>query len=106
MERQYRYFERIIAYMEGNYMKDLSLEQLCAEVSLSTTYVNHILKSCTHRTFIHVLNEIRIKKACEYLEDDRLKVREIAEKTGFRSSKYFIKIFKDMQGVTPGQYKR
>ncbi|KRE64745.1 helix-turn-helix domain-containing protein [Paenibacillus sp. Soil750] len=106
MERQYRYFHRIIAYMEGNYMKDLSLEQLCEEVSLSTTYVNHILKSCTDRTFIHLLNEMRIKKACEYLEEDRLKVREIAEKTGFQSSKYFIKIFKDMQGVTPGQYKR
>lgn len=87
-------------------MKDLSLAQLCEEVALSSTSVNGILKTYTDRTFIHLLQETRIRRACEYLEEDRLKIKEIAEKTGFRSSKYFIKIFKEMQGVTPGQFRR
>jgi two-component system response regulator YesN len=104
--KKMKYYHRIMAFIGQNYMRELSLELLSEEISLSRTYINHILKSYTDRTFIKLLNEIRIQRACEYLEEGELKIKDVAAKIGFSSSKYFIQIFKEMQGVTPGQYKR
>ncbi len=106
MDRDQHYFRRIMHVLEVNYTADLSLEQLCLEMSLSATSINRILKSRTGLTFTLALREIRIRKACAYLRQTPLTVQEIAEMTGFRNARYFIHIFKERMEVTPGQYRR
>jgi two-component system, response regulator YesN len=100
-----RYFRKIESYVNENYMREITLELASEEINLSPTYINQILRNNTNRTFIQVLNETRVERASELLKDDDIKVKDIAEMVGFSSSKYFIKIFKEIKGVTPGQYK-
>lgn len=100
-----RYFQNIVEYIENNYMKDMSLETLSEGIHISPSYINQILKKYLNKTFIQVLNEVRVNKASEYLLRGDMKIREVAEKVGFSSSAYFIKIFKEIKGVTPGQLR-
>ena len=102
-----KHIKKIQDYIAQNYMNQFALEDICSSVDLSPTYVWQILKHKTHKSFIQYLNEYRIEKACELLgyHGDEAKIKDIASKVGFSSSKYFIQVFKELKGVTPGEYR-
>jgi two-component system response regulator YesN len=52
------------------------------------------------------LKNLRIGKATELLETTELKVLEISEKVGFDNAKHFNRVFKNMLGVTPMEYRQ
>lgn len=52
------------------------------------------------------LNSIRIKKAAELLKNPDLSITEIAYFVGFGSVEHFIRIFKEVYGVSPKEYRR
>ena len=102
-----RHFMRLDLYLRDNYaLKDLTLELTAETMRLSPTYINQILKQHTGKTFVQLLHDIRIQKACELIKDERIKVKEIADRVGFSSSKYFIKVYREMMGVTPGRHRQ
>lgn len=47
---------------------------------------------------------MRMKFACELMKETALSVADIAEQTGFQTPGYFIKVFKNHFGETPGHY--
>ena len=55
--------------------------------------------------FADVLNQVRVERACCYLEQHQLKNYEVAYKVGFNDEKYFSKVFKKMKGMTPKEYR-
>ena len=95
----------IMAYLQENYMRNLSLDDLCADLDISKSYVNQILHRCAHTTFIRALSEIRIESACKLLLDTPVPIAAISEQVGFTSPSYFISTFKKIKGMTPGQYR-
>ncbi|RED52748.1 AraC family transcriptional regulator [Cohnella lupini] len=102
--RMSKYYHRIASYIKDSFMKEITLESVSEQVNLSPTYINQILKARTGNTFVQILNTTRIEKACSMMQEEDHKIKDIAECVGFSSSKYFIKIFKEIKGVTPGKY--
>jgi len=101
-----QHYSRLAAVLEKSYAnRDLTLELLAEVVHLSPTYINQILRKSTGKTFVQLLHERRVRAACEHLKHNTLSVREVAEKVGFSSSKHFIRVFKELTGVTPGRYR-
>jgi AraC-like DNA-binding protein len=47
----------------------------------------------------------RLQESAQLLTESRLTIKEIADKTGYRSANSFIKAFRKTFGVTPGQYR-
>jgi len=47
---------------------------------------------------------MRMKRACELMKETTLSVADIAEQNGFQTPGYFIKVFKNHFGETPGHY--
>lgn len=95
-----------IQYMEENYAKPLSLAILANVVSLNYTYFSSIFKSQTGVNAIAYLQSLRIQKAKALLLSTNDRVGEIAHKTGFPDERYFVKLFKRSEGITPGEYRR
>ena len=52
------------------------------------------------------LNNLRIQKAKQLFDEQDYMIYEVAGKVGFASSQYFSKIFKQITGVTPNEYRR
>ena len=98
-------FQRVIAYVDQNYMYKLSLDEIARHVYLNRTYVSQLFTKQLGVSFSSYLESIRIQKACELLQETDLSVAEIAAATGYTSSSYFSKVFKKQTGLSPQHYR-
>lgn len=73
-------------------------------MGISTSYLSAMFTQYLHCGFVDYLNQVRIDRACCYLDQNRYKNYDIALKVGFRDEKYFAKVFKKVKGVTPKEY--
>lgn len=106
-EQKYSLVSKIMAYLEENFRQDLYLDMLSEYFELSKDYLCTVFKQKTNYTIIQFLNIVRISWARIYLEQYPEKnVEEIGWMCGFRSPSYFGKIFKQIVGTTPANYRK
>lgn len=92
-------------YIRNHIGDELSLNAVAEKVSLNPSYLSKIFKDETGINFVDYINKQRIEAAKEMiLHTDKI-IDEIARDVGFNSSTYFIKKFKEINGVTPRNYK-
>ena len=92
-------------YKQENYAKDLSLTEVAEHLRISTGYLSTLMNQNIGCGFVDFLNQVRVDRACCYLEQHQLKNYEVAYKVGFNDEKYFSKVFKKMKGMTPKEYR-
>ena len=101
-----RLVQQIIAYLEENYAKPVSLDDIARYVKLSKEYMCTLFKQCMQQSIMHYLQSVRISRARIFLlQYPEKKVLDIAKMCGFESPSYFGKIFKKEIGVTPENYR-
>ncbi|MCR4888606.1 MAG: substrate-binding domain-containing protein [Ruminococcus sp.] len=71
----------------------------------STGYLRSVFKQCFDISFHKDCIVARIAKAKYYLSTTTLNVVEISEKCGYLDSKYFLRQFSSVVGMTPIQYR-
>jgi len=98
--------KQIILYVEENYMKKITLEEISQNVGFSKEHFCRFFKKNFKISFFTYLNQERIKKAEYLLLHSDMKVIEIAMKIGFDDANYFATVFKKFTHVTPSEYKR
>ena len=91
-----------IRIIDERYMEpELSLVSVSADIGISPNYLSALLKKQTGTTFKELLTKRRIETAQKMLIDTEMKVREIAEKCGYRDQHYFSYCFKKYTGISP-----
>ncbi|MFT4145993.1 MAG: response regulator [Mobilitalea sp.] len=94
------------SFIENNYYRaDLSLNDAAEYVKISPQHLSRIFKKEMDITFIDFLTNIRIERAAQLLEDDSIKMYEVAETVGYSSQHYFSSVFKKARGVSPVEYR-
>lgn len=97
--------EKIIKYLEENYHIDISLENLADYLGHSFRYTSVLFKKVMDDNFKNYLNIYRVERAKELMEENnKIKIKDLAEKVGYNSSNTFIRIFKKYEGISPGKY--
>lgn len=66
----------------------------------------HEFKKELGTTFNECLTKYRILQAKELLSSDSLRINEVARAVGFSDARYFGTVFKEITGVSPGEYAR
>lgn len=97
--------EEVIAYINGNYSKDISLKVIASEFYVNPSYLGQTFKKETGKLFSTYLNELRIEKAKELMANTKMKASHIATEVGYRDANYFYKVFKKYTGVYPSEYQ-
>lgn len=97
--------DKALDYINKNYYKDLNLAIVSNEVSLNYSYFSQLFKEYTGENFVNYLKKIRINKAKELLRESNYKIYEVAQKVGYEDSKQFTKIFRNITGVSPVEYR-
>lgn len=95
-----------LAYIEKNYQKDISRNDVSDYVFLSASYFSRCFKQRTNMKFIDYLTKVRIEKACELLLDPANKINDVCYAVGYNSPSYFTRVFKYFIGTTPNDYIR
>lgn len=94
-----------IQFIDKNYKKDISLEEIAREIHHNPSYLSHVFKKEVGVTFLQYLNNLRIKKACNLLSRSNMTTEEISYEVGYNSSSYFHKIFRTYMNMTPKQWR-
>nr|MCR4904251.1 helix-turn-helix domain-containing protein [Butyrivibrio sp.] len=98
--------EDVISYIDRNYSEALTLEEVAPLFGYNSVYFGKLFSKATNSTFNCYLNDRRIEEAKKLLEDNELKIYEIAAKTGYNDVDYFSKKFKQKEGMSPADYRR
>ncbi|MBD5540202.1 MAG: response regulator [Lachnospiraceae bacterium] len=93
------------AYINANFHKEISLDDVSREVDISPYYFSKIFKEETGKNFIEYVTEIRMEKAKELLQSSSLSMKEICGEVGYADPNYFSRTFKKNVGLTPTEYK-
>ena len=84
---------------------EYGVEQLAKDLCMERTGLYKKLTALTNTTPVAFIRGIRLHRAAALLQEGKLSVNEIAERTGFSSPSYFTKCFKKEFGVLPSEYR-
>lgn len=106
LESQYMSIaNRLVRLIHENFNRDISLDSLAAELNFHPVYLSRVFKREMGVNFSEYLTEYRMKKAKEWLEQTNMKVSEIAKQLNYTNPTAFIRTFRKVYGMTPGQYR-
>lgn len=92
--------------IETQYNKaDLSIQDIASQLNVNRTYLTRIFKEYTSMSPKQYLQEIRMKRASQLLENTKESVKVIAYSVGFKDPLYFSKAFKEFYDKSPSDYR-
>ena len=92
-------------YINENYDKKISIEDLADACGLSYSYFSNCFKRTFGDTPKGYITNLRLNKAKYYLTETALPIKEIASKCGFAHFTTFTSAFKKYIGVSPREYR-
>lgn len=96
---------KALEYIDEHYATQIRLIDVADELKVSREHLSRIIKEHTNENFIDYLIRTRINSAKNYLATSTLRVYEIAHVVGFTEPSYFTRKFKEINGITPKEYR-
>ena len=95
----------ILTYINSNYNKQITLEELANKSGYSKSRFSHIFSEVTGTTPIKYQNDLRLKISCEMLLSTKASITDIAYGCGFNDPLYYSRIFKKKYNLSPTEYR-
>ena len=96
----------VIQFTLNQYHRSVGLEEVSAIANMSPSAFCRFFKQRTRKTYINFLTEVRISKACNYLQEKDATVLQTSYRVGFNNLSHFNRKFKKITGYTPTSYQR
>ncbi|MFZ2539725.1 MAG: AraC family transcriptional regulator [Oscillospiraceae bacterium] len=97
--------DQIKTYIDKNYYKKLTVNEICENTWLNPEYASKIFKKETGVKLVEFLNKFRIEKAKKLMLDSDLSIADIADMVGFSNENYFCTVTKKLEGQTPAKLR-
>lgn len=98
--------QTMMSFIQQNYHQKISLDDIAASAAVSRRECIRCFKSYIHKAPYEYLLTYRIEMAKRLLRETDLLIIDIALNTGFSNGAYFTKIFKEITGKTPKEYRK
>jgi len=99
--------DRVAAYshaMQDAFFEKDTLEAAAARTGLSQRRFSDLFRQLNGTSWQRRVNDLRIQHACSMLASGHYAIKSVAFTCGFDDLAHFYRVFKERQGVTPGQY--
>lgn len=96
----------MMQYIHKNYREHITLGEIAGTVSVSKSSAINIFRKYLHSSPISYLVNYRLKCAAKLLDSTCSSIYSVAADTGFENAGYFCRCFKELFGVTPGEYRK
>jgi len=96
---------QILAYIESNYNRIDSAEEICREFAVSRSGLWRMFRQYMNQTPGEYIRRIRLENA-RYILEQGGSVTDACMECGFTDCSHFIRLFRDAYGVTPYRYKK
>jgi transcriptional regulator GlxA family with amidase domain len=102
-----QFMQKVFCLMDTNIDDDqFGIAELCEALGMSRAQIYRKFKLLTDRTPHDYLRSYRLQRAKELLLTTKLKVSEVAYRTGFKNVSHFSRIFAEEFGKNPGKLSR
>lgn len=98
--------QHIKDYLDQNYNKNLSLDVLSDKFYINKFYLTRIFKEQFGISINNYMTQKKITQAKKLLRFSDLTIEEIANKCGISDSNYFSRVFKKIEHLSPGEYRK
>jgi YesN/AraC family two-component response regulator len=97
---------RTVKSIDNHITEDIGLTDVAAELSVNASYLSALFSESMEETFKQYVTRRKIEKAKEiWHRDPSLRVYELCSRVGYQDVDYFSRLFKQIEGVTPREYK-
>ncbi|MBO5223280.1 MAG: helix-turn-helix domain-containing protein [Clostridia bacterium] len=97
--------QKIMNILSEKYGEQITLSDLGEELGYHPNYLNQIFMTRTGKPIYAYLQELRIMKAIDMLQNSTLPISEIAVSIGFCDIAHFSKTFKQKTGLSPSAFR-
>lgn len=97
--------EQIIEMIRNEFDRNITLEECASRLHYNNFYLSSVFKKETNMSFSEYLTQYRFKMSKKWLVETDMPIKEIAEKLSYNNSQNFIRSFRKLEGMTPGQYR-
>ncbi|NHN31896.1 helix-turn-helix domain-containing protein [Paenibacillus agricola] len=95
----------VMDLIHDNYDSDLTLDHCAMRMNYSTHYIRRMFRKETGMNFSDYLAGFRHDMAKSWLSGTEMKITEVAERLQYTNEQNFIRHFRKLEGMTPGQYR-
>lgn len=98
--------KEVLKEVDLRYTENIQLSGLSEKFFCSTAYLSKLFKRYVGMNYIDYVRKLRIEKAKDMLKKTNMPIEWISEQVGWESSRRFRDAFKDLEGVSPNEYRR
>ena len=85
---------------------EFSLGWVADTLKMNPNYISTLIREETGSSFTRIVNQKRTDRAKDLLRNTNQTIGVIAERVGFQSAVSFNRVFKQAEGMTPGEYRK
>ncbi len=95
-----------VEYVLHHFREPIGLIDAAREAGVNSSYLSYLFGQEMGIGFAGYLRNIRLDYAEKLLRESRLKIRKVAEDSGFHDYHYFSKVFRKKNGISPAEFRR
>lgn len=97
---------RAIAWIEANAGRPIDVSEIADAAAVSERTLSRLFRRHLDRSPLRFLNEVRVQRAQMWLQATWRSVYEIAQASGYSDAATFRRMFVQIAGVSPAEYRR
>ena len=98
--------QQIVRYCSSHYKEPLTVSAVAKALYRSQSYISHTFSERLKISFSDYVNSLRLDEAIRLLKLDGLSIEQVAELSGFPTTRTFHRAFRNKYGISPRGYKK
>lgn len=95
----------VISYCSKHFDEDISLQRISKALYLAPKHISYIFTNKLKCSFRSYINTLRIERAKQLLKNPHSNITDIIFECGYKNQSTFNRVFKNLCGLTPYQYR-
>jgi two-component system response regulator YesN len=96
---------QLLSYCAAHFAEDITVSTLAASLYISESYVSKLFTRQLGCSFREYINQLRIHEAQNLLEATDLRIGQVMTRCGFQNQSSFNRVFLDLTGISPREYR-
>ena len=99
-------YNKLEEYIRMNMSEQITVSSLAEKFNFNPSYIIRVFKKCSGEPPMKYLTQLRINEAKRLIERQaELDFKDIAEIIGYSEQQYFSRVFKNITGMSPSEYR-